>query len=275
MEEKRASIFEEQVEEIESYEEEETVDEEYYEEEYDESSDEEYDYESDEEEGEEEEPSYEEEAEESSEEDEIDYNDFENTVNLIGYLKIELTEQGMNVPLGKSKRIVDVDRCLDIIDDLVASLPKALRHSWRTRDENQRILESAEKHATARVEKAKEDAENIIAEAHAKEQQILETAQRRHNNTINDAQARADSILREASERAKRMVSESAVMKNANAEANRILGEARAEARERRLRAAQDAYRLLDTFEKQAASITTSISRKKNELGITNNNNNR
>ncbi|MBE5792407.1 MAG: hypothetical protein E7322_09665 [Clostridiales bacterium] len=216
----------------------------------------------------------EEEADEEDEEDEgIDFNDFENTVNLIGYLKIELTEHSMNVPLGKSKRIVDVDRCLSIIDDLVTSLPKAMRHCWRTKDENDRILQTAEMHATKRVEKAKEDAERIVDEAHEQEEKILEAAQRRHNNTINDAQARADAILRDASERAKRMVSENAIVKNATAEANRLITEAKTEARERRLHAAQDAYRLLDAFEKQAASITTAISRRKNELGVNNNNN--
>lgn len=261
MEENRASIFEEENVVEDGYVEEEVHEEEFLDEEaYDEDSEGEY---------------IEEEAEEEAEDDEIDFNDFENTVNLIGYLKIELTEHSMNVPLGKSKRIVDVDRCLNIIDDLVTSLPKAMRHCWRTKDENDRILATAEMHATKRVEKAKEDAERIVDEAHEQEEKILEAAQRRHNNTINDAQARADAILRDASERAKRMVSENAIVKNATAEANRLITEAKTEARERRLRAAQDAYRLLDAFEKQAASITTAISRRKNELGVNNNNNNR
>lgn len=264
MEENRASIFEEENVVEDGYVEDEMQEEEYLDEEaYDEEIEEEYI---------EDEAEDEYEEEEEGEEEEIDFNDFENTVNLIGYLKIELTEHGVNVPLGKSKRIVDVDRCLSIIDDLVTSLPKAMRHCWRTKDENDRILATAEMHATKRVEKAKEDAERIVDEAHEQEKKILDAAQRRHNNTINDAQARAEAILRDASERAKRMVSENAIVKNATAEANRLITEAKTEARERRLHAAQDAYRLLDAFEKQAASITTAISRRKNELGVNNNN---
>lgn len=268
MEENRASIFEEEKVEKDGYVEEETTQEEFQEEAYEEES---YDDEPEEEYIEDEEEEEFEEEEEDEEDDGIDFNDFENTVNLIGYLKIELTEHSMNMPLGKGKRLVDVDRCLNIIDDLITSLPKAMRHCWRTKDENERILATAEMHATKRVEKAKDDAERIVEEAHAQEEKILEAAQRRHANTVNDAQARAEAILRDASERAKRMVSESAVMKNATAEANRLITEAKTEARERRLHAAQDAYRLLDAFEKQAASITTAISRKKNELGVNNN----
>lgn len=271
MEDNRASIFEEENVETEGYvEDEEKMEEEYAEEAYDEEAEEAYDEDFEEEEEFEEEYS-EEEASEEDEDEGIDWNDFENAVNLIGFLKIELTDHGMNVPLGKSKRIVDVERCLAIIDDLTASLPKAMRHCWRTKDENDRILASAEKHATQRVEKAKQEAQAILDEAHAQEEKILEAAQRRHNTTVHDAQARADAILKDASERAKRMVSESTIMKNATAEARDMLAKAANDAHERRLRAAQDAYRLLDAFEKQAASITTSISRKKNELGINNN----
>ncbi|MBQ3170231.1 MAG: hypothetical protein IJB99_10780, partial [Clostridia bacterium] len=170
MEENRAGIFEEENVDTEGYvEEEELMEEEYAEEAYDEEAqqdqyDEGYDELDEEEEYAEEEMIDDEEIDEDEDEG-IDYNEFENTVNLIGYLKTELTEHGMNVPLGKAKRVVDVERCLNIIDDLTASLPRAMRHCWRTKDENDRILASAEKHAAARVEKAKEEAQKILDEA--------------------------------------------------------------------------------------------------------------
>ena len=106
------------------------------------------------------------------------------------------------------------------------------------------MKDEADEYAKNTVGKAKNDAKNIVHEAEEKARAIVENA----------------------SNKAKKMISESEIMQRARTEAGVLLENARVDAHERRLKAVNDAYRLLDALEKQTAGITEAIARRKNEM---------
>lgn len=118
-----------------------------------------YDYDDEETDGEEEEE-YEDE-EESEEEDEDDEpNDTTYFMQLFDYLEKAMSS-GTNVPL-TTKKLVDVDECFKILDDMKRNLPDAIQYGWKIYEEKNRILEKAESMAQAKVTTANVKAKSIL-----------------------------------------------------------------------------------------------------------------
>ena len=162
---------------------------------------------------------------------------------------------GANVPL-TSKKIIDADKCLMIIDDMERNLPDAVQYGMQMYAERERILgsaetaamnrvSSAEMRANAALEKAKNDAEQIVA----------------------DAENEAHAILADAQERADHMVDENEIVRQAREEARIIKNDARVEASELRLKASHDAYQLMAEVEDELAEACKAIRRRRAELG--------
>lgn len=224
---------------------------------------------------------FEEESEEENEEeygenedqdhadDGIDLDELENFAQLLGYLEQELTRYASTMLLS-SKKLVDTDKCLRIIENMKEALPDTVKYCWKIYEERDNYLKRCNTFASTRVEKAKKDAQAMVESAKAEEEEILSAAQRRSKNIIADAQARANAILKEATARAQRMVDESEIMKHANRVANLRIENAREEARKRRMSALHDGYRLYEALERQTVGITEAISRKKEEMRLLN-----
>lgn len=104
---------------------------------------------------------------------------------------------------------------------------------------------SAEMRANAALEKAKREAEEIIA----------------------DAENEARAILADAQERADHMVDENEIVRRASEEARIIRNDARVEASELRLKANHDAYQLLASVEDELVEACKSVRRRRAELG--------
>ncbi len=196
--------------------------------------------------------------------DEDDMNDTTYFMRLFDFLTKAL-QSGTNVPL-TTKKLVDTEECFKILDDMQRNLPDAIQYGWKIYAEKDRILDKAENVAKAKVTSTNVRAKSIIDDATAKADGIVESAQRRARATVADAEERANAMLDDAAQRAKRMVNESEIMQRAKSEAAIIIENARAEAHERRLKAVNDAYRLLEALEKQANGISDALNRKKNEL---------
>lgn len=238
---------------------------EYEEEEYVEYEDDEEYVDEEEEEDEEEDMDDEEEADE--EEDEVD--DVAYIIQLFSFLERTL-DSGTAVPL-TTKRLVDIEKCFAIINDMKQNLPDGIQFGMKINAERDRILEKAENIASSKVTTATVKAKTIKDEANAYAASTMARVKSESKNMIQDAEAKAAAIIENATVKAKRMVSESEVMQRARSEAAVLIENARVEAHERRLKAVNDAYRLLDALEKQTAGITEAIARKKNEM-IGNNN---
>lgn len=206
----------------------------------------------------------EDEAEDDEEDEDAEVNDTLYFRQLFDYMTKAL-QSGTNVPL-TTKKLVDTEECFKILDDMQRNLPDAIQYGWKIYAEKDRILDKAEKVAQAKVTSTNVRAKSITDEANEKARGIVESAQRRAKATISDAEERAKAMLEDAAQRARKMVNESEVMQRAKSEAGVLLENARTDAHERRLKAVNDAYRLLDALEKQTLGISEALSRKKNEL---------
>lgn len=102
----------------------------------------------------------------------------------------ETLEDGMPLPLGGGKRMVDVEKVREIINDIRESLPGEISQARNivsdrsqilsdAKAESEKIIQTAEKKARAMVEEqeivkaAKKRAEEILAEANARSKSLL------------------------------------------------------------------------------------------------------
>ena len=183
-----------------------------------------------------------------------DIDDMKYFLELLKHIRVAI-RSGANVPL-TSKKIIDADKCLMIIDDMERNLPDAVQYGMQMYSERDRILgsaetaamnrvSSAEMRANAALEKARDDAERIVA----------------------DAQNEAHAILADAQERADHMVSENEIVRQARDEARIIKNDARVEASELRLKATHDASKLLASVEDELTEACKAVRSRRAELG--------
>ena len=162
---------------------------------------------------------------------------------------------GTNLPL-TSKKIIDADKCLMIIDDMERNLPDAVQYGLQMYSERDRILGNAE---TAAM--------NRVSSAEMRANAALEKAKDEAEQRIIDAENEAHAILADAQERADHMIDESEIVRQAREEARIIKNDARVEASEMRLKANHDAYQLLASVEDQLSEACKTIRRRRAELG--------
>lgn len=110
-----------------------------------------------------------------------------NVMALLEYLDEELSH-GAPVPL-TGRRMVDAEKCLDIISELRINLPDDVRDAEVIVREKDRILQDA------RIE-----AEDIIAEAEKRFEQMLGD-----HNIVREANARAQEMISDAKKESKDM----------------------------------------------------------------------
>ncbi len=95
-------------------------------------------------------------------------------VDEILYMIEEQLENGMNVPLSGGKRLVDVDKVHDLVDEIRANLPDEIRQAKGIVNDRAQILSDAKREAEAIVSKAESRARAIVSE-----QEIVKESQRR------------------------------------------------------------------------------------------------
>ena len=162
---------------------------------------------------------------------------------------------GANVPL-TNKKIIDADKCLRIIDDMEKNLPDAVQYGMKMYNERERVMSNAETTAMNRV---------TSAEMHANA--VREKAKEEVSQRLADAENRAHDIIADAQERADHMLDESEIVRRAREEARIIKNDARVEANELRIKASQDAYKVLSAVEGELSQSLNTIRRRRAELG--------
>ena len=165
-----------------------------------------------------------------------DIDDMKYFLELLKHIRAAINA-GTNLPL-TSKKIIDADKCLMIIDDMERNLPDAVQYGLQMYSERDRILGNAE---TAAM--------NRVSSAEMRANAALEKAKDEAEQRIIDAENEAHAILADAQERADHMIDESEIVRQAREEARIIKNDARVEASEMRLKANHDAYQLLASVE--------------------------
>ena len=83
-------------------------------------------------------------------------------------------EESTSMPLSGGKRLVDVEKVRDYLDDIRANLPGELRQAQQIVNDRAQIVETANAQAQAIVKKAEERARILVSDA-----EIVKAAQQR------------------------------------------------------------------------------------------------
>ena len=129
------------------------------------------------------------------------------------YKLLDFLEQELQNPPGRRLMgpNVDVERCIDIVQNIRENLPSAIQNAQRTLDERERILRNAERAAADIKKQGRIQADGDIASAQA----TIAEASKQAQNIVDDAQRQADNILAEAKERADALVAKSEILRRA------------------------------------------------------------
>ena len=117
----------------------------------------------------------------------------------------ETLEDAFTVPL-TGKRMVDVEKLRDIIDDIRLNLPTEIRQAKAIVKDRADIVEGARKEADAVVKKAEERAKIIVSEqeivkqSQARAVEIVQSAQMHSKETRNSVATYCENILRQTEE---------------------------------------------------------------------------
>ena len=168
---------------------------------------------------------------------------------LLGFLTNTLMES-KPVPLQSGKRAVNVQMCLDIIEDIRNSVPDDVRWAQSVLEKRKRILSEARAMADSRVKAADARANAALDNAN-KEAQRIE----------HEAEDHADKIVKEAQARARAMIDQSEIMRLAHEEADQICEDARADANDQRLNATRYAENLLGELEGDVQATLEAVHR--------------
>ena len=98
----------------------------------------------------------------------------------------ETLEEGTAVPFAAAKRVVDVDRCRDIVDEVRNNLPDELRDSKKIVADREQILKNAQTDADNIIKQAEERARVLVSDK--------EITKRAQKMAVDAAQAQAKKI---------------------------------------------------------------------------------
>ena len=105
----------------------------------------------------------------------------------------ETLEEGTAVPFAAARRVVDVDRVRDIIDEVRNNLPDEIRDSKKIVADREQILAMARQEGDNIVKQAEERARGLVSD-----QEIVKRAKKYAADMIAGAKAQADELQRGA-----------------------------------------------------------------------------
>lgn len=111
-------------------------------------------------------------------------------INELLDLMEETLEDGMLLPLGGGKRMVDTDKIRDIIGDIRDSLPNELEQARNIVADRTKILGDAKDEAEKTIKDAEEKARAMVEET-----EIVKSAKQRANEIAADANGKARNLL--------------------------------------------------------------------------------
>ena len=98
----------------------------------------------------------------------------------------ETLEEAVNLPFSGGKRVVDVEKVRDIIDDIRLNMPTEIRQAKAIVQDRAEIVEDAKKEAESIVKRAEDRARAMIAQ-----EAIVKAAQQRATEILSSAQSQS------------------------------------------------------------------------------------
>ncbi len=122
-------------------------------------------------------------------------------------------EEGASIPLSGGKRVVDVDKIRDYLDEIRLNLPGEIRQAKSIVNDRGQILEDAKKEADVIVKKAEERAAVLVSD-----QEVLKLAQQRAAEVMTNAQSEARNMRQTVTDYCENMLknTEETMMANAS-----------------------------------------------------------
>ena len=105
----------------------------------------------------------------------------------------ETLEAGTAVPFAPAKRVVDVDRMRDIIDEVRNNLPDEIRESKKIVNDREQIMKNAQVESETIIQKAEERASALVSE-----QEIVKRSRQRAAEILTAANTQAKDLTRNA-----------------------------------------------------------------------------
>ena len=128
--------------------------------------------------------------------------------SIINRIKQELEESPRSKFGGTNKRVVEVDRLLDLLEDLKVVIPEDIRRATGIISEAENTLADAKETSAEIVEQANQEADTILGQAQAQADSIRSNAQAEFENRVGESEVykeaftRASGIAAEAEENA-------------------------------------------------------------------------
>ena len=121
-------------------------------------------------------------------------------------------EESTSMPLSGGKRLVDVEKVRDYLDDIRANLPGELRQAQQIVNDRAQIVDTANAQAQAIVKKAEERARILVSDA-----EIVKAAQQRAAEITDAAQSESRTLRQTVTDYCDNMLktTEEAMVENA------------------------------------------------------------
>lgn len=117
-----------------------------------------------------------------------------NTEDIIGAL-YDLIQDARSMPLAADKCIIERDKVLDMLDEIIAQLPSELKQSRTIVENRNELLTQARREAEGIIRKAEEDAKELVTK-----EAIYIEAKKRAEELVGQTQARIDALKKASNE---------------------------------------------------------------------------
>ena len=117
-----------------------------------------------------------------------------NTEDIIGAL-YDLIQDARSMPLAADKCIIERDKVLDMLDEIIAQLPSELKQSRTIVENRNELLTQARREAEGIIRKAEEEAKELVTK-----EAIYIEAKKRAEELVGQTQARIDALKKASNE---------------------------------------------------------------------------
>jgi len=117
-----------------------------------------------------------------------------NTEDIIGAL-YDLVQDARSMPLAADKCILERDKVLDMLDEIIAQLPHELKQSRTIVESRNELISQARREAETIIRQAQEQAKEMVTQ-----ESIYIEAKKRSEELVGQTQARIDALKKASNE---------------------------------------------------------------------------
>ena len=117
-----------------------------------------------------------------------------NTEDIIGAL-YDLVQDARSMPLAADKCILERDKVLDMLDEIIAQLPSELKQSRTIVESRNELISQARREAEGIIRQAQEQAKELVTK-----EAIYVEAKKRAEELVGQTQARIDALKKASNE---------------------------------------------------------------------------